>query len=75
MAHQPAGDPAVLARDQVGGGQHALGAPGQVLEVADRRGDEIEARGEFTVGFASSRVRRAGDVPLGLEIALDYPTR
>ena len=51
MAHQPAGHPAVLADHEVGGGEHALGAPGQVLEIADRRRDEIEARRRVYRGF------------------------
>jgi hypothetical protein len=42
----------VLAGDAIGGAQDAEGAEGDVLEVADGGGDEIEARGEALVAFA-----------------------
>jgi hypothetical protein len=42
----------VLAGDAVGGAEDAEGAEGDVFEVADGRGDEVEAGGEGAVGCA-----------------------
>ena len=51
MVDELAGDPRVLAGDQVGGGQHLQRPQGDVAQVADRGGDEMQA----------GRQRRGGD--------------
>ena len=59
MAEQLGGLAGVFAGDAVDGAEDAEGAEGDVFEVADGRGDEVEAGGEgFVVGGHPQGLKR-----------------
>ena len=52
---QPRGNPGVLAKDAVDTAQHRQRPQGDVAEIADRRGDEIETRRESSGSASAGR--------------------